>query len=118
LAIPGLAERVLVELGRPLTYEELLVSTEPVARRIIADAADALGRFIALAANLTMRPTVVLGGEGIGLWDIAQERIMTAATAERDPEAEPLRVELVFDDFTSWARGAATLAIQQAMARL
>ena len=81
-------------------------------------AARGLGRLIALAANLTMQPTVVLAGDGIGLWDLVGDRVRAAAAADRDPLAEP--IEILVDDagFRAWARGAAAVAIQAAVARL
>jgi hypothetical protein len=44
LSQAGIAERVQHEMGRPLHYEELLVSPDPIALRVVDDAARALGR--------------------------------------------------------------------------
>jgi predicted NBD/HSP70 family sugar kinase len=121
LATAGMLPRAEAELGRPVEYGELLDLARAggeVAGRIVDDAARALGRFIALAANLTMQPLVVLGGEGMGLWDVAADRIRAVAEAGRDPEAAPLRIEVDTAGFASWARGAAALAVQESVARL
>ncbi|MDR1766950.1 MAG: ROK family protein [Propionibacteriaceae bacterium] len=121
LSQPGLAQRAKSVVGEAMDYEELLARAaagEAGPAKVVSDAANALGRFIALATNLTMSPTVVLGGEGLGLWDMASEQVLAAADAERDPDAAPLRVNVVMDGFLSWARGAAAMAVQQALARL
>jgi len=107
-------------LGRAVDYDEVLAlaaAGDPVAGVVVDAAARGLGRLIALAANLTMQPTVVLAGDGIGLWELAGTRIRDAAAADRDPLAQP--VEIVVDDagFRAWARGAAAVAIQAAVAR-
>ncbi|SDG72258.1 ROK family transcriptional regulator [Microbacterium pygmaeum] len=117
----GMCAQVGAALGRAVAYEEVLSLAEqgdPAAAAVVDAAARGLGRMIALAANLTMQPTVVLAGDGIGLWRIAAERIVAATGAERDPLAEP--VEILVDEagFRAWARGAAAVAIQAAVARL
>lgn len=117
----GMVAQVQAALGRPVSYEEVLAlatAGDPAAAAVVDAAARGLGRMIALAANLTMQPTVVLAGDGIGLWSIAAPQIRAAAAADRDPLAEP--VEIVVDDasFSAWARGAAAVAIQSAVARL
>lgn len=117
----GMVAQVQAALGRPVTYDEVLAlasAGDPAAAAVVDAAARGLGRMIALAANLTMQPTVVLAGDGIGLWAIAAPQIRAAAAADRDPLAES--VEIVVDDasFSAWARGAAAVAIQSAVARL
>jgi predicted NBD/HSP70 family sugar kinase len=113
------AERLL---GRPVPYEELLMAVSAGAPQalvsLVSGAARALGRLVAMAANLTLQPTVVLGGEGIGLWDVAKDQIRAQAQADRDPHATPLRIETDFAGPASWVRGAASLAISAAVARL
>ncbi len=117
----GICAQVQAALGRPVEYEEVLTlatNGDPVAVAVVDAAARGLGRLIALAANLTMQPTVVLAGDGIGLWAIAGDKIRLAAQADRDPLAQPL--EILVDDigFGAWARGAAAVAIQASIARL
>ena len=117
----GMCAQVQAALGRPVDYDEVLdlaAAGDPVATAVVDAAARGLGRLIALAANLTMQPTVVLAGDGIGLWKLVGPRVRAAAAAERDPIAEP--IQIIVDDagFSAWARGAAAVSIQAAVARL
>jgi predicted NBD/HSP70 family sugar kinase len=117
----GMCAQVQSALGRPVEYDEVLslaASGDPVATAVVDAAARGLGRMIALAANLTMQPTVVLAGDGIGLWELTASQVRAAAAGDRDPLAEP--VEILVDDsgFSAWARGAAAVAIQAAVTRL
>ncbi|MDR2348807.1 MAG: ROK family protein [Bifidobacteriaceae bacterium] len=117
----GMLGQAQARLGRPVGYDELLTlaasGDEPAATAIVAAAARALGRLIAVTANLTMHPTIVLGGEGMGLWDIAEETIRQTARQGRDPDASPLRIEVDSTRSLSWSRGAAAMAIQHALTR-
>lgn len=102
-------------------YDEVLAlaaSGDPAAQKVTAAAADALGRFIALAANLTMQPAVVLAGDGIGLYSLEEERVRAAIKADRDARADPVAIYVDDSSFTAWARGAAAVAIQAAVASL
>ena len=113
----SIAAQVSGALQRAVGYEEVLalaVAGDPAATTVVGSAADALGRFIGLAANLTLQPAVVLAGEGIGLFSVAEERVRDALAESRDPRA--VEVKLYVDDsgFTAWARGAAAVAIQDA----
>jgi len=121
LASGSIAGQVSASLQRSVDYDEALAlaaAGDPAARTVVDAAADALGRFVALAANLTLQPASVLAGEGMGLFAVAEERIRAAIAAERDPRADP--IELYVDDsgFTAWARGAAAVAIQAAVERI
>jgi predicted NBD/HSP70 family sugar kinase len=104
-----------------VTYEDALAlaqAGDPAARAITDAAADALGRFMALAANLTLQHAVVLGGDGIGLFSVAEERVRAAMLADRDPLADPIEIQVDASGFAAWARGAAAVAIQDAVSRL
>ncbi|MDR1634851.1 MAG: ROK family protein [Bifidobacteriaceae bacterium] len=122
LTIPRLTAQAADDLGRPVGYDELLAAgaagQPPAAARLVDSAACGLGRLIALAANLTMQPAVILSGEGIGLWDVAQDKVRAAAAGDRDPDAAPLRIEVDFASSISWVRGAAALAISSVIARI
>lgn len=110
-----------VGLGREVGYEELLtlaIKGNPVAAQVVDAAGRALGRLIAAAANLAMVGTVVLSGEGIALATAAAAPIQAAIAADRDPDAEPVRILIDDPDFGAWARGAAAVAIQSAFGRL
>ncbi|KAB1656285.1 ROK family transcriptional regulator [Pseudoclavibacter chungangensis] len=117
----SLTTQISGALQRRVEYDEFLclaASGDPAAVAVAETAGEALGRFIALAANLTMQPAVVLAGDGIGLFAVAEPAIRRAIAVDRDPLAEP--IELVVDEpgFTAWARGAAAVAIQSAVAAL
>jgi predicted NBD/HSP70 family sugar kinase len=115
LTMPSIEAAASVALRRPVDYDEVLdlaVSGDPAAGRIVADAGHALGRLIALAANLTMPEQVVLSGEGVRLVDVAREQIDEALAADRDPHASHLHLEVRPGTFAQWARGAAVSAIQ------
>ncbi|MDF2575126.1 MAG: MarR family transcriptional regulator [Agromyces sp.] len=117
----SIAAQVSAAMQRPITYDEALeraVAGEPAAAAVVDAAADALGRLIALAANLTFQTAAVLAGEGIGLFEIAEDRVRAAIAAGRDPRAEPVRLYVDDSGFTAWARGAAAVAIQAAVDRL
>lgn len=117
----GMCAQVQAALGRPVDYDEVLALAEdgdPAASAVVDAAARGLGRLIALAANLTMQPTVVLSGDGLGLWDAAASRIRAAAAADRDPLADPVDIVVDAVGFRAWARGAAAVAIQAAVSRI
>ena len=115
LSIPSMCASARTGLGREVTYSELLqLATDgnPVASAVFDSAARALGRMIAATTNLTMVDTVVLSGEGIALTGVALDTIRAAVSADRDPDAAPVRLLVDASGFTAWARGAAASAIQ------
>lgn len=117
----AIASQVSAALQRPVTYEEVLAlaaSGEPAARTIVDAAGDALGRFIALATNFTLQSSVVLAGEGVDIYELVADRVAAAVAAERDPHAEPVQIHIDRSGFRAWARGAAAVAIQSAIASL
>jgi predicted NBD/HSP70 family sugar kinase len=116
-----IAGQVSASLRRPVDYDQALAlatAGDPAARAVVDAAADALGRFVALAANLTLQPATVLAGEGIGLFAVAEERVRAAIEADRDPRADPIQLYVDDSGFTAWARGAAAIAIQAAVDRI
>ena len=60
----------------------------------------------------------MLAGEGIGLFALAEERVRAAVAADRDPRAEPVGSSSTTPASRAWARGAATVAIQDAVDRI
>ena len=115
LSIPSMCASARTGLGREVTYSELLqLATDgnPVASAVVDSAARALGRMIAATTNLTMVDTVVLSGEGIALAGVALDTIRAAVSADRDPDAAPVRLLVDASGFAAWARGAAASAIQ------
>ena len=116
----SIAAQVSAALQRPVGYAEVLAlarAGDPAARAVVDAAADALGRFIALAANLTLQHV----RRARRRWHRALRRRRgpgrAAIAADRDPLADPIAVHV--DDWVlGWARGAAAVAIQAAVARL
>ncbi|MEU1971579.1 ROK family transcriptional regulator [Microbacterium sp. NPDC019599] len=121
LSSGSISAQVSASLQRPVEYAEALdlaAAGDPAARAVVDAAADALGRFVALAANLTLQPATVLAGEGMGLFAVAEDRVRSAIDADRDPRADPIQLYVDDTAFTAWARGAAAVAIQAAVDRL
>lgn len=121
LSIPSICAQVGVALDRSVEYDEVLAlaaAGNPPARAVLSSAGRALGRMIAAIANLAMLDTVVLSGEGLGLWAIAEAEVTTGIQADRDPEATPVRLLRDESGFSAWARGAAAVAIQSMLPRL
>lgn len=107
---------VAAALGRAVTYDQALqlaAGGEPAARRIVDDAGRGLGTLIAAIGNLTSPRLIVLGGEGVGLVDVARDAIREGIAQHRDPRAAQLELVTTSGDNTEWCRGAAVLAIQQ-----
>ncbi|WP_315094959.1 ROK family transcriptional regulator [uncultured Cellulomonas sp.] len=117
----SIASQVSAALQRPVDYDEVLrlaAQGDPAATTVVDEAAAALGRLVAMAANLTLQPAAVLAGEGIGLFSLAEDRVRAAIAADRDPRAEPVQLFVDESGFSAWARGAATIAIQDAVDRI
>jgi predicted NBD/HSP70 family sugar kinase len=117
----AIAGQVSAALQRRVDYDEVLAlaaAGEPAARTVVDAAGDALGRFIALAANFTLQSSVVLAGEGVDIYDLVADRVAAVLAAERDPHAEPVRIHVDRAGFRAWARGAAAVAIQTAITRV
>lgn len=117
----ALAGRVSAAVGREVGFEEVLDlarAGHPAARAEVDAAGEALGRFLALACNLTLQYDVVLGGDGVGLYPLVADLMAAAIRARRAPHAEPVRIHVDPAGFDAWARGAAVVAIQEAVERL
>jgi predicted NBD/HSP70 family sugar kinase len=128
---PGCSNAMLTEsgietevgrmLGRVVGYPEVLAlagAGDPSALTVLRASGRALGRLIALISNLAMVDTVVLSGEGMGLWHVVSQEIITTARSGRGQEATPLQISVDDGGTSSWARGAAAVAIQHTLARL
>ncbi len=103
-------------INRNVNYEEILQmarSDEPVARRVIDDAGRGLGKLIAAVANLTSPELIILGGEGVGLVEVAAASIQEGIKEQRDPKAKKINFVTTSGDNMEWCRGAAVLAIQE-----
>jgi predicted NBD/HSP70 family sugar kinase len=115
LTIGGITARATAALRRPVTYSEVLdlaVAGDPLARRVVDDAARALGRLVAAVGNLTMPEMIILTGDGVRLADVGAEALSEGVERDRNPYASPLDVRVQPAGFTEWARGAAVTAIR------
>ncbi|WP_043486875.1 MULTISPECIES: ROK family transcriptional regulator [Streptomyces] len=115
LTIPSIRYQLQAATGREMTYEEILALAaegEPMAARVVDEAARALGTLVAQIANFVMPQKILLAGEGVGLVDVAGPTVEDAILANRHPQADPVNLETRVSDFHDWARGAAVLAIQ------
>lgn len=116
LTIPSICAQISTALLREVGYGEafeLAAAGNKVAQSVLQAAALALGRFLAAAANLTMVNVVVLGGEGIELFNRYEQSVRAALAADRDPEASEVRIAVLSPEFDQWATGAAAVAIQK-----
>jgi len=121
LSIPSITAQLGIALGHGVDYEEVLrLAREghPLAVSVTTAAGRALGRMMAGIANIAMVDTIVLSGEGVGLWNVVGDVALAALAEDRDPEATPVEVHVDDAGFVSWARGAAAVAIQSALGRL
>ncbi|MBU1588506.1 MAG: ROK family transcriptional regulator [Actinobacteria bacterium] len=112
----AIVANVSAALGRPVDYDEamaLAADGEPAAKRLVDDAGRGLGTLLAAIANLTTPRLIVLGGEGVGLVEVARDAIQEGIAQHRDPRATPLALVSTPGDNTEWCRGAAVLAIQR-----
>lgn len=115
LTIPGIVAEAVARIGRPVDYAELLrlaSDGEAAALAVVRASGTALGRMLALVANLTSVSDVVVAGDGVALYDVAQSEVTAALDAGRRPLAGPVRVISDPSGFDEWARGAAAAAIQ------
>ena len=116
LTIPSICAQISTALQRDVGYGEafeLADAGNKVAHSVLQASAHALGRFLAAAANLAMVNVVVLGGEGIELFNRFEQSVRTALAADRDPEASEVRISVLSGEFDQWASGAAAVAIQK-----
>ncbi|MEU6600010.1 ROK family transcriptional regulator [Streptomyces flaveolus] len=115
LTIPSIRYQVRAATGRDIGYEEILAGAaagEPMAFRVVDEAARALGTLVAQIANFAMPQKILLAGEGVGLMDVAGHTVRDTIRSHRHPLAAPVDLETKVSDFHDWARGAAVLAIQ------
>ena len=102
--------------GRQVAFDEVLQLAEdgdPLATRVVDEAARALGRAVAAITSLTGVDRIILSGESVRLAEIGRDALHAARveyaaprTGDPDPVIRPM-------DFFEWARGAAVIAIQE-----
>ena len=102
-------------LGREMTYDGLLELAEqrdPVATRVVSEAARALGHATALVTSLTGVERIILTGEGVRLAQIAPDALKAGRLAYTAGPASAIDPVVMPMDFVDWARGAAAVALQ------
>ncbi|PRY17175.1 ROK family transcriptional regulator [Kineococcus rhizosphaerae] len=115
LTTGALTARAGLALRRPVTVEEVLdlaSAGDPLARRVVDDAARALGTFVAAVGNFTMPERIVVSGENARLAEVGREAMEAAIAAGRNRVAEQIPVDVQLTGFAEWSRGAAVTAIQ------
>jgi predicted NBD/HSP70 family sugar kinase len=116
LSIESVQSHASLALGRHVGYAEILdlaAVGDPVAARIVGNAARGFGVLIAAVANIALPQRIILTGEGIRLAEVGWDRLVAGIAASRNPEASQLDVRVLPDDPLLWARGAASVAIQR-----
>lgn len=116
LSISGVRAQAAVAYRRPVAYDEVMLLAEagdPAAAAIVRQSGLALGRLVAAVANLTMAQRIVVSGEGVRLAEIARDAVLEGIQRDRDPAASPVGLVIQPHDSDLWARGAASVAIQQ-----
>jgi predicted NBD/HSP70 family sugar kinase len=100
-------------LGRRVSYDEVLRLAEhghPLARRVVREAAHALGRAASAVTSLTGVEQIILSGEGVGLAEVAAGDLRAGCQEYADGHAvDPVVRPMTFIE---WARGAAATAIK------
>jgi predicted NBD/HSP70 family sugar kinase len=115
LTTGALTSRAGLALRRPVTVEEVLdlaTAGDPLARRVVDDAARALGTLLAAVGNFTMPERIVVSGENARLAEVGGDALREGIRAGRNPVAAELLVDVQLTGFAEWARGAAVTAIR------
>ncbi len=103
--------------GREVGYEEVLdlaAGEDAAARRVVDEAAHALGRAIATITSLTSVDRIILSGEGVQLAEVGWDALQAGRLEHHRGRSFGLDPVIRQMDFLEWARGAAVIAIQGA----
>ncbi|MBA2445061.1 MAG: ROK family transcriptional regulator [Nocardioidaceae bacterium] len=115
LASDSIISAVSVGHGRLIGYDEVLEmakADDPIASRVVSEAARALGRTASAISSLTGVELIILSGEGVHLAEVAQSSVeqgLIEYDVPRGPNSECVVRPMTFFE---WARGAAAIAIQ------
>lgn len=115
LASDSITAAVSVGYGRAVSYDEVLElarAADPVAHRVVREAARALGRTAAAITSLTGVERIILSGEGVHLAEVAWSSVERGLSDYDVPGGHHGHPVVRPMDFLEWARGAAALAIQ------
>lgn len=116
LASESITSAVSVGHGRAVGYEEVLEMAnagDPIASRVVREAARALGLASSAIASLTGVGLIVLSGEGVHLAEVAKASVDEGLAEYSVPRGHPCEPVVRSMDFLEWARGAAVIAIQE-----
>lgn len=91
---------------------ELARGGHPAALRAFRDAGTALGTLIATVANGIDPQKIILTGDGLAVWDLAETEIRAAIDDVLSTGSEPLELDVQPFQFDEWARAAAVLGIR------
>jgi predicted NBD/HSP70 family sugar kinase len=103
-------------LGRAVTYDEVLRLAEdgdPLAARVVDEAAYALGRAAAVITSLTGVERIILSGESVRLAEIGRAALHAGRVEYAGTRVNGLEPVIRPMDFLEWARGAAVVAIRE-----
>jgi len=91
---------------------ELAHAGQPDAITAFDRAATAIGRAIAVVANLTGPEVAVIEGESVADFDVYEATVRKTFAAQAFGAAAQCRIELRPHTFDAWARGAAASVIR------
>lgn len=91
---------------------ELARAGHPAALRAFRDAGTALGVLIATVANGLDPQKIILTGDGLPVWELAEQEIRAAIDEVVSAGSEPLKLDVQPFQFNEWARAAAVLGIR------
>ena len=115
LASAAITSAVSVGHGRTVAYDEVLQlarAGDPVASRVVSEAARALGRTSSAISSLTGVQRVILSGEGVHIAEVARDSLVDGLEEYTVPPGAASASIVRPMDFLEWARGAAVIAIE------
>lgn len=117
LASSSIITQVSLGTGRTgLSYDDVLELSsggDPVARRVVTDAARALGRLIGTLAAVSSPQKVLISGEGVRLAESMMDIVCAEAELAQHWTLDPVSIEVSPFTFTEWARGAAVMGLRR-----
>lgn len=116
LASTLMVSQARTALGRDdLTYSlliELAAESNPVAMRVLHDAAFALGTVIGTMAAMTAPSKVIISGEGVTMLPLVMDTVVERAREVEHWAVPEVPIEVAPFTFIEWARGAAVIGLQ------
>ncbi|MCR2799499.1 ROK family transcriptional regulator [Microbacterium sp. zg-Y818] len=84
----------------------------PGAVRAFEDAGKALGTIIGTVTNILDPQKIILTGDGLAVWDLAEEQIAAAIRSTLVVGSPPVAVDVQPFEFNEWARAAAVVGMR------